>query len=231
MAGLTAHKGIVGICLSACLATGAHAAGGAYAVDDAAIGSAGECQVESWIAIASNGDLVGVTQPACVVDLGVPVEITAAAQAARLDGQWATLTGLQVKFIVLPMGSNNLAVGMVLNTLFDTTKGVNVSFVNVPVTLKLRDDFRLNLNSGWLHDTIDDTNHLTWGAGFQWDFRRQWTLIAEVYGQTGHLSDPRMQAGLRFAPTKAIDLDIVCGRNIAGENANWITAGLTVRFP
>ena len=28
MAGLTAHKGIAGMCLSACLATGAHAAGG-----------------------------------------------------------------------------------------------------------------------------------------------------------------------------------------------------------
>ncbi len=129
------------------------------------------------------------------------------------------------------MGSRQSCRRLVLNTLLDTTNGVNVTFVNVPVTIKVRDDFRLNLNSGWLHDTIDDTNHLTWGAGFEWDFRRQWTLIAEVYGQTGHLSDPRMQAGLRFAPTKTIDLDIIYGRNIAGENANWITAGLTVRFP
>jgi hypothetical protein len=29
----------------------------------------------------------------------------------------------------------------------------------------------------------------------------------------------------------AIDLDIVYGHNITGENASWITAGLTVRFP
>jgi hypothetical protein len=231
MAGRTAHKGIAGICLSACLATGAHAAGGAYAVDDAAIGSAGECQVESWIAVASNGDFVGVTQPACVVKLGVPVEFTATLQAVRLDGEWATLTGLQGKFILLPMGSSNLAIALVLNTLQDTTKGVNVSFANVPVTLKVRDDFRLNLNSGWLHDSIDATNHFTWGAGFEWDFRQQWTFIAEVYGQTGHLSEPRVQTGLRFAPTKNIDLDLIYGHNIAGENASWITAGLTVRFP
>lgn len=231
MAGRAAHKGIIAFCLSSCLAAGAHAAGGAYAVDDAAIGSAGECQIESWVAVASNGDFVGVTQPACVAKLGVPVEFTATAQAARFDGEWATLTGLQGKFILLPMGSSNLAVALVLNLLQDTTKGANVSFANVPVTLKVRDDFRLNLNSGWLHDSIDDANHLTWGAGFEWDFQRQWTLIAEAYGQTGRLSDPRMQAGLRFAPTKTIDLDIVYGRNIAGENANWITAGLTVRFP
>ena len=28
-----------------------------------------------------------------------------------------------------------------------------------------------------------------------------------------------------------IDLDLIYGRNIAGENANWITVGLNVRFP
>jgi hypothetical protein len=231
MLGRTVQIAITGIGLSACVVTGAQAAGSAYAVDDAAIASAGECQVESWVAVASNGDLVGVTQPACVVNLGVPVELTATLQGARLGSEWATLTGLQGKFVVLPMGSNNLAVAMILNTLHDTRTGANVAFVNVPVTLKLREDFRLNLNSGWLHDSIDDTSHFTWGAGFQWDFRRRWTFIAEVYGQTGHLSDPRAQAGLRFAPTTAIDLDIIYGHNIAGENANWFTAGLTVRFP
>jgi hypothetical protein len=231
MLGRGVRIAIVGIGFSTCAAAGAQAAGSAYAVDDAAIASAGECQVESWVAVASNGDFVGVTQPACVVKLGIPIELTATLQGARLGSEWATLTGLQGKFVLLPMGANSLAVAMVLNTLQDTTKGANVSFVNVPVTLKLHDDFRLNLNSGWLHDSIDHTSHFTWGAGFQWDFRQQWTLIAEVYGQTGHLSDPRVQAGLRFAATKAIDLDIVYGHNIAGEHANWITAGLTVRFP
>ena len=86
MAGWAAGKSIIGICLSASLAAGAHAAGGAYAVDDAAIGAVGECQVESWVAVAGNGDFVGVTQPACVAKLGVPVELTATAQAARFDG-------------------------------------------------------------------------------------------------------------------------------------------------
>jgi hypothetical protein len=26
-------------------------------------------------------------------------------------------------------------------------------------------------------------------------------------------------------------VDSICGRNISGENANWITLGTTVRFP
>ncbi len=231
MARQAARKSLGGICLYACVATSAYAAGGAYAVDDAAIGNVGECQIESWVAAASNGNVVGVTQPACVVKLGVPVEFTTTLQGVRIDGEWATLGGLQIKFILLPMDPNNFAIALVLNTLQDVTKGTNVTFVNAPVTLKVRDDFRFNLNSGWLHDSIHDTNHFTWGAGFEWDFRKQWTAIAEIYGQTGHLSSPRAQAGLRFAPTKDVDLDLIYGHNIAGENASWITAGLTVRFP
>lgn len=226
---LRARKGVVGACLYTCLSASAHAAGGPYAVDDAAIGGVGECQIESWVSFANNGHFVGVTQPACVVNLGTPVELTAAFQVARFDGEWATLTGLQGKFILLPLGS--FAVALAINTLFDATNGQNVTFVNVPVTIKVRDDLRLNVNGGWLYDSIDDTNHLTWGGGFQWDFQRQWTAIAEIYGQTGQLSDPRVQAGVRFAPTKSVDVDIVYGHNITGENASWITAGLTVRFP
>ena len=226
------HRGIgrriFGAALLSCLSTKVHG-GGPYAVDDAAIGNLGECQIESWASFASNGDFIGLAQPACVVSLGIPVEITTAFQASRFAGEWATLTGLQGKFILLPLGS--LAVALVINTLFDATNGENVTFVNVPASIKVRDDFRLNLNGGWQRDSIDDTNHFTWGGGFEWDFQRQWTVIAEVYGQTGQLNNPRLQAGVRFAPTKAIDLDIVYGHNITGENANWITAGLTVRFP
>jgi hypothetical protein len=41
-----------------------------------------------------------------------------------------------------------------------------------PLTINVRDDFRLNVNAGWLRDTTDDANHLTWGAGVEWDFRK-----------------------------------------------------------
>jgi hypothetical protein len=45
-------------------------------------------------------------------------------------------------------------------------------------------------------------------------------------GQT----NPRFQSGLRFSPTKDIDFDVIYGRNLLGEWANWITVGLTVRI-
>ena len=43
--------------------------------------------------------------------------------------------------------------------------------------------------------------------------------------------DPRFQAGIRITPIETVDLDLIYGRNITGENANWVTVGLNVRFP
>ena len=31
-------------------------------------------------------------------------------------------------------------------------------------------------------------------------------------------------------PAEAFDIDLIYGRNIAGENANWLTLGLNLRF-
>ena len=44
-------------------------------------------------------------------------------------------------------------------------------------------------------------------------------------GQT----NPRVQTGLRYSPTKDIDADLIYGRNLLGESSNWITIGLTLR--
>lgn len=227
---MRARKGVVSTWLCCGLAANAHAAGGPYVVDDAAIGNVGECQVESWISVASNGDFIGVTQPACVVRIGVPVEFTTALQSVRADHEWAALTGLQGKFILVPMEPNNAAVALTIGTLVDATHGESLTFVNVPLTIKVNNGLRANVNVGWLFDTIHDVGHLTWGGGFEWDFHKSWTLIGEVFGLTGDQSEPRMQAGVRYSPTTAVDLDVIYGYRLVGDKADWITAGLTVRF-
>jgi len=42
---------------------------------------------------------------------------------------------------------------------------------------------------------------------------------------------PRFQAGLRFRPIDRFNIDLISGRNIAGENANWIMLATVFRFP
>ena len=92
------------------------------------------------------------------------------------------------------------------------------------------------MNAGWLHIRAEDLDRFTYGTGFEWDFVKQLTLIGEVFGLAGHdikpssRTEPRAQLGLRFKPIENVDIDVIYGRNILGENANWITLGLTVRF-
>ena len=215
----------IAACLVLLAPTGAHAAGGAYVVDDAAIGKPGECQVESWASHASNNHFIGTTQPACIVRLGIPVEFTAVFAATRSDA-WTTFTGLHAK--VAPVNMGGVAIAVSGGRLFDVTDGEkSFSFITVPVTLKVHDRFRINLNAGGLWG---ERAHFTWGASLEWDVRQSWTLIGEVFGLTGPSEDPRLQVGLRHSPTKSVDLDLIYGNNITGEHAHWLTAGLTVRF-
>ena len=45
------------------------------------------------------------------------------------------------------------------------------------------------------------------------------------------ITDPRFQAGIRVTPIDTVDFDLIYGRNITGENANWVTIGMNLRFP
>ena len=212
-------------CLVLFAPTSLLAAGGPYIVDDAAIGKPGECQIESWASYASNGRFLGTTQPACVFNFGSAVEMTASLAATRSD-TWSKFTGLQAKLV--PWEASGIAIAFSAGTVLDVTNGESTfSYVNVPITIKVQERVRINLNAGVLWD---DRDHFTWGAGFEWDFRQSWTLIGEVFGVTGASEDPRLQLGVRHTPTKSVDLDLVYGNNITNEHAHWLTAGLTVRF-
>ena len=58
-----------------------------------------------------------------------------------------------------------------------------------------------------------------------------------MFGQLGPAQDtvslvqPRVQVGLRWRPVDQFYFDVIYGRNITGENANWLTLSTTVRFP
>ena len=219
------------------LATPLHAAG-AFGVDDSEIATLapgekiGACKVESWISLAGNGDQMFVTSPACVVDLFRPFELGGTLARTRADGIWGTGLALKAKTNLLsaeksPVGIG-IAGGVILNLV---TQQHHATFFYVPVTFVLSDVFRVNVNGGWLSDHIERKDFTTWGAGFEWIVLKNATtvtLIAEVFGQS--TKQPAVQAGIRFTPQEKIDFDLIYGRNLAGEDANWITAGINIRF-
>jgi hypothetical protein len=224
---------------AAVLSTDAFAAGGAYQVDTADVGEPGNCRVESWVSAAGNHDFIGALSPSCVVGFPQqPVEAGVQLTRTRAGGEWASGATPKLKTNLIPtaIGSWGLAVsGQASYDLI--TKETTSLAATLPATLRLSNVMRINLNAGVLNDRIAKQNYFTYGAGFDWRTpANDWIFTAEVFGQLGAMqetrgvTEPRFQVGLRWRPIDAVSFDIIYGRNLTGENSNWITLVNTVRF-
>jgi hypothetical protein len=215
------------------LAPHAHAASGAFVVDDVDVGKVGSCKVESWTSFASNRDFIAVTSPACVVDLGRPVEINPQFQRFNAGNVWGTNATLRAKTNLIPVEPNKIGLGLIGGVTFDVLTGDTIAvFGIVPVTIQVTEQLRVNLNGGFAWDPTAGQNFAVLGAGFDWNFVKPLTLIGEVFALAGPgQRNPRFQLGLRYTPVDYLDFDLIYGRNIVGENANWITLGFNVRSP
>ena len=224
--------GLVASCLVLIATQRAEAAGGAFQVDDAEIGKPGSCKVESWVSYADNRDFIGTISPACVFEIGRAVELTTQYFRFRSDGDWGTGLILKGKTNILPVETGKLGLGLIGGTALDLLTGdASAVFATVPATYQFSEQLKLNLNAGWLWDRVADRHLFSWGAGVEWMPVDKVTLITEVFGFVGgDNNDPRFQTGIRFTPVPALDIDVIYGRNLTGERANWITLGLNVRF-
>lgn len=214
------------------------AANGAVQVDDTDVDPVGQCKVDSWASFADNRDRIGVVSPGCVFDFGRPVDITLGFQRARSGGEWSTTSGVKLRTLIVEGGVGKWSLLFSTAMSYDfTADNVSTVLVNIPATFQALENLKLNLNAGWLYDRPNDLHWATWGAGFDWSINDRFTLIGEVFGQVGHnvvdsphLNDARAQLAFRFKPNENLDFDVIYGRNITGENANWITVGMNVRF-
>jgi hypothetical protein len=235
-AGQIAYAATV-VIMALVLSDRAWAANGAYAVDAADISDVGSCKVESWISTATNTDFSAVANPSCVIDPFKPVEVSLLTNRSRSDGELSTTIAPKAKMNIAPTGIGKFGFSFYAGGSFDALTGENLTaFAVVPVTYRLSETTRINLNGGWLWDRTVDRHYLTYGVGFDWKFTDvlQWTI--EAFGQAG-ASDmpsvvrPRFQTGVRYRPNEIFSVDVIYGRNITGENADWITIGTTIRFP
>src|SRR5260370_1043398 len=223
--------------LSLLAAGDARAANGAYAVDAAYISEVGSCKVESWISTATNTDFSAVANPSCVANIFKPVELSLLTNRSRSDGDWSTSIAPKAKWNIVPTGIGKFGFSFYAGGSFDALTGDNLTaFAVVPATYRLSETMRININAGWLWDRTVDRHYLTYGLGFDWKFTDVLQLTIETFGQAG-ASDipsvvrPRFPTALRYRPNTIFSLDLIYGRNISGENANWITIGTTVRVP
>lgn len=209
---------------------------GGFYVDDYEVDEVGTCNVESWISFASNKDFMAVTSPSCVVKLGVPVELGVEYQRSRESNEWKTSGGVSGKTTVVPM-TNGIGVGLAGQANWNLLSGASTGGnLYVPVTFDLGHNLRLNVNGGYLYDAPTKFSFATWGTSLEWQFHPKVALVGEVFGQVGPRGEansttlPRFQAGLRYSLTSSTDISLIYGRNINGENANWITLDMNFGF-
>ena len=215
----------------------ARAANGAYAVDAADIQLSTLQEPTSEMSAATNTDVLAVANPSCVVDPFRPIELSMQTIRARSDGDWSTTIAPKAKTNFIPTGIGRWGLAAYGGGSFDVMTGEALSaFAVIPATFRLSETMRINLNGGWLWDRTVDRHYLTYGIGFDWKFTDtlQWTI--EAFGQAGaseiaSVVQPRFQTGVRYRPNEIFSVDVIYGRNITGENANWITIGTTIRFP
>ena len=214
------------------------AAGTAYQVDTSEVSEAGSCKVESWLSWASNHDFIGAISPTCGLEFYLPLELSAQLNRSRASGEWDTALTPKAKIKLVPSGIGTFGLALASTATFDMVTHENTAVaITAPATMRLSENMRINLNAGWLWDRVVDRHYLSYGAGF--DLRTSdnvFTLTAEIFGQAGSseiagVVQPRFQVGLRYRPIDRFSVDLIYGRNLAGENANWITIATTIRFP
>src|SRR5262245_40951725 len=201
----------IGLCVVAAamsLSGHAHAAGGAYVVDTSEVSATGSCKVETWLSWASNKDFIGVANPACVVDVGRPVEFSGGFYRSRFEDEWANGMAPKAKTKIIPSAIGSFGLAITGQAAYDfTTRETTALFVNVPATMRLSAVLRINVNAGWLWARIVDRHYLFYGLGVDWRTPDHvWTFTAEIFGQAGPeqevatVTQPRFQTGLRVRP-------------------------------
>ena len=220
----------LGLILLVALVSKAHAAGGAYVVDDGAINAPGACNVDAWYsANRHDGSTHSETlSPACTFAAMPSVQWGTALSRADHETQFSP----QLKAQVLSRQDLGveIAVSAGAHLALDRQHGFDGADLNVPFTWQALEALRLNLNAGWTHAYHDgDQQHrLTWGSGLEYELAHALTLIAERYGQAG--GDQAWQAGPRLHLGEFVDVDLILGRSLTGARDQWLTTGATLRF-
>jgi hypothetical protein len=157
------------------------------------------------------------------LDLGQPVELGFSLASFRAEGEWGRelIAQGQEQYPSVEIGKIGLGFSGALA--YDLVTGEpSASLINIPATFQVAEQFKINVNAGWLYIRSEDLNWFTYGAGLEWNFVKLLTLIGEVFGIAGHVPTRSARAARPAShAVESVDIDLIYGRNILGENANW----------
>jgi hypothetical protein len=217
----------------------AEAAGGAFAVDDAAVELAGVCKVETIAALGlgTNNDGFLVSTPACALAFGTHrAELAASIGRRRAFDTYATPALVKFKTPIPGLdfaaeGKFGAAFSAGYLTDFDGA-GRNGYFFTAPLSFRIDETFLFNVNIGRTEYDNRVDSFTSWGASLEMNLKKigyeQFTLVAETFSP--RKDETAYQLGARYSHSATLDFDVLLGRNLGGERKNWLTLGLTQRF-
>ena len=209
--------------LALCAAGGAWAAGGHHAVDDAAILDEGQCELEGWFSRARDGERLVHAGANCRVG---PVELGAAGEYARFEGESQTGWGLEAKWATEI--ADRFSIGAKVGP--GWAAHVRPRYTGVSASLlaswKATDTVALHLNAGrdFTHAAADENRY---GASVEWAPAPAWSLVGERYKEEGaHF----VRAGVRFLGGESWSLDLSRSHRLSGPGVSAWTLGATWAF-
>lgn len=217
MSRFSASLALAGLLLTA---SSVHPAGGHHGVDDAAILARGDCAVESWASHAPRGERLLHAGLNCGVG---PIELGAATDYVRDDGQSAAAWGLEAKWATELAEGFSVGVGLQpawvahRRPRFGGTRlAALASWAPAPAVA-------LHLNAG--RDFVQGGRDLPHaGIAAEWAPRANWSLLLERYlGAETHF----VRAGARWAVDEAWSVDLSHAHRLAGPQPSSWTLGVT----
>jgi len=203
---------------------GPAAAGGHFAIDDAAVLDAGQCQVDVWIESEARADRRLVhAGPSCGFG---PVELGLGWDRLRTSSaDLPTATSAQVKWAVGI--TETLSVGAAAAAYWQAAspRYLGTSLV-IPLSWRISDSLQTHVNLGrdFLHRGPNPTRA---GVSVEWQPVSGWLLIAEQFRQ---FEGTFARAGLRWEPSKALSVELSLADRWGGRSSSWWAFGVAWAF-
>ncbi len=218
---------MAGALLLAGIHSASQAAGGHFAVDDAALLDPGQCQVEAW---QERGDAhrfrIDHVGPGCrlgALEWGLNLD-----RYRLSEGSRGTAFGPQLKW-AMPV-SESFSLGLSAASYWDRSRTHGTHFAGtslvVPLTWQALSSVAVHVNLGQdLHP--GESNTARRGLALEWTPSAQWSTQIERFDDNG---ERRLRAGLRYSLTPALSFDLSRARHLGSDSRPWWAAGVNWAF-
>lgn len=219
--------------LLAWLALPVHA-GRPLATDDAGVIETGQCEVESFLARASEREAPstrgGTVQFGCGV--GTQTQVALSAATFRTAGQSEQVWTLSGKTALGEAAGGTWALAYGLNAVKAPGRslGHEGSFINGVLTFPLGNVLKMHANLGWSHSQAGHQSTTNWALALEHGNSSGVDVMAETFASDRE-SSPWIQLGLRWAamPDKLF-IDASWGRQTGSTHPSQLTLGLKFAF-